>query len=411
MSTDVNRNPDRDMGTNELVPLEACLRLLGQTCRVAVPFPRLSVVSTWPIAPPQTKLNAQSLPLMTVAVLQGLIDLVHADADIEQLVWSPLAAHTRRIPAAVVYGFQEKLCQWKSKRNHLLPELDSESTLENLIQYKWEKFPIPPPGYSTVTPRACLTAAHYSFYMARMKWALCLLGEDTTRNEVSANFYFYEAMRFATTHASGTIKVRDLEDSYVPCEAVKAGFLPLLHITGLCSPRPSWLRWIQTLCEHIEQEGVLKGHTFSTNLGCLHTFEMYNEGDSPAMIERYSNPANRVICQLIPETDGRHYISYFARPMLESNPGSDGLAAYQPLGQARWRCYFGEHPCNAEIQIYDEDRIGMEPFSTNWLLTKLAAVDWMTWSTYAEFNLDHALRNHINGTRLLPPPDEMQSLA
>ncbi|KAJ5611036.1 hypothetical protein N7510_007755 [Penicillium lagena] len=402
---DSESNAHNDMRRRELAPLEACLRSIGQTCRVALPFPRM--LEVFPERTASLMRSTESTSAMDWPMLQGLINLVCAESDIEELVWSPLAAYSRRISSAVIYRFQEKLLKWRNHHSSLLPELDSsDSALEALLTYKWEKFSIPPSKYSSISPQGCLVAAHYSFYTARMKWALHLLDEDKEINQISANFYFYETMRFAATHASGSIEINDTQYSYSPREALKIGFLPLLHIIGLCSPEVSWLRWIIDLCEHIEQEGVLKGHTFAANLRCLQTFEMYTQKDTSAILQRLPDPENRVICQLIPETDGRHYTSYFAGRKLDSNHSIDGLAAYQILGHARWRCYFGEHPCNPEIEFYDENHT--ETLSKDSLLSKQAAVEWLVWSTDAEFNMDRAIRDHINGTRLVPPPDELQ---
>ena len=393
----------------DLRPLEACLRSLGLTCRVAVSFPRVMAMPSRSCPPRGPALTAQDTPRVMVDVLQSLVDLVSQDGDIEQLIWSPLMAASRRIPAAVIEGYEEKLREWRELHIYTLPEIDSDLALENMLRHNWDKYTMPPAAYSSAPPHTCLTAAHFNFYMGRIRWALCLLGQDAERNEQAAYFYFYEAMRFAATHASGPIQVKDVNDSYVPHEALKYGFLPLLHITGLCSPRPSWSRWIRELCNHIEHEGVFKGDTLGINLDCLHTFEMYSNEQAPAVLEKFPKAADRVICQMIPGIDGRNFVSYFARPKPGSDPQRDGLTAYQVLGHAKWRCYFGEFPCCPEIELYDQKRTSMESFSLDWLANTQSGLDWLTWSTNAEFNMDRAIQDHISGTRLLPAPDELQA--
>lgn len=401
-------NINGGMSKELTAPLETCLNSLRLTCHLAVPFPRLLAVFPTHDFIPRSSFVTHNLSTVNFPPLRELLDLVCADAEIEELIWCPINAYTRHIQAAVIHRFQEQLCKWRSRHEHHLPELISNSALESLLRYKWERFPMPPPGYSSIMPSACLTAAHYSFYMARLHWSLCLLDENKEANQISAEFYFYEAMRFATTHANRAIKVKNSEDSYVPCEALNAGFLTLLHVTGLCSPRPSWLHWIGKLCTLIEQEGVLKGHTYATNLDCLRTFEMYSQSESPALMERFPDPANRVICQLIPEIDGRHYTSYFAHSTFDADTGSDRLTTYRILGHARWRCYFGEHACEPEVEIYDKKPITTESF-VDWLLCQQAALDWARRSKFADFDMDRALRDHINGSRLLPPPGEVQA--
>jgi hypothetical protein len=377
----------------DLAPLASCLQSLKWVCRTALPLlPGL-------ISPTRYQTNFCSISSVeSPAVLQNLLDLLNTNDQIEQLIWDPVTAYRRRVSARMIHSFQETLLNWNHQHLHLFPERDLEYDPDD-AGHDREIYSLPPQGHLTSSSCASIAAAHYSFYMARLKWALCILGEDSKRSEMSANYYFFEAMRFAAIFSETTPNVAIYKDVYLPCEALKVGFLPLLHLTGLCCPRPSWLHWIRDYCSLIRQEGVFKGHTFSTNLECFHMFELL--GTKGASLEQYSAPASRVICQLIPESDGRHYMSYFARPTVEVDPNLDGLDGHSPLGHARWRCNFGEHPCSPDVHIYGEESLGDR--TTNWSSKSPAAVAWHEWSKHTEFSMDCALRNHINGSRLLPP--------
>jgi hypothetical protein len=344
-------------------------------------------------------------------VLQGLVDLVYADADIEELIWRPLVAHNRTVPAADIHRFIKTLLEWRSRHVDILPELDSDPDFENMNKSGENQLEIPPPPYSSVGATASLVAAHFNFYTGRMKWALCLLDEDSAANQASANFYYHQALRFVSGHVRVRANLDEPGDHYIPCDALKSGYLPLLHIIGQCSHRPSWLQWVSKTCEHINQEGMLKGHTFSTNLACLQTFELFSSGASSTVSDAFPDPWDRVICQLIPEPTGNHFISYFAKPRANPPAQRCDLNGYEILGHARWECFFGVRPCNPQIELYASEDMAGSSFTKDWLLSRPVATEWTNWSAKrVAFDMDRALRDHIDGTVMLPQPDGINNL-
>lgn len=346
--------------------------------------------------------------LNPLAALESLVNMISESCEMKELVWSPIATYTRNVSAQVLNDFEQKLIHWRNKYVELIPELDTNSALHALLVYGWSKFAMPPLPYTTISRSESLVAAHYNFYNARIKWALVLLEDDVPRNKPTAEFYFYETLRHAASHARFLNAAENDENTYIPCEALKVGLLPVLHIIGLCSPQPVWLEWIRDLSDQIVQEGVLKGHTFATNLDCLHKFESYRSGaDSSAIVDHYPEPAERVICQLIPETDGRHFTSFFAAPSAADNWRHTGLSAYHVIGSARWRCNYGEAPCTPVISMYDSEDVDLERFSTEWLYSTRPAVEWLSRSQEKEFRIEQALQDHISGTRLLLAADDL----
>jgi hypothetical protein len=342
-----------------------------------------------------------------LVALHSLVDLISGSCEIKELIWSPIAAYARRTSAQIIKSFEQRLMQWRNSHSDLIPELDTDVALNTLLVYKWSQFAMPPPPYTSTTRTKSLAAAHYNFYRARIKWALLLLGDDELQNKPAAEFYFYEALRHAASHIAFLTATDCDENIYIPCEALKIGLLPVLHIVGLCSPQPLWLEWIKDLSDQIIQEGVLKGHTFATNLDCLHKFEVRRSGSgNPDMLGRYPEPAERVICQLIPETDGRHFISFFAVPSAAHDPEHTGLDAYRVIGDARWRCGYDEGPCTPVVNMYDEDSANLEIFSADWLYSTQVARDWYAWSQEKGFHMERALQDHISGTRMLLAADE-----
>lgn len=251
--TETGADVDPNSRKSKLAPLVTCLQSLARTCRTFLYLPSDLVALT------RHRNSSCSIPCAeSPAALQKLLDLVSADSQIEQLIWDPAAAYRRRVTTGMIHSFREHLQSWFYQHSHIFPDGDPGHH-PNDDGHGREYHSLPPQAHLTSSPSASIAAAHYSFYMARMEWALCILGEDTRRNEISANHYFYSALRFAAIFPEATPDVAVSGDTYQPCEALKAGFLPLLHLIDLCCPRPSWLLWIKDYCELLLQEGVSKG--------------------------------------------------------------------------------------------------------------------------------------------------------
>jgi hypothetical protein len=394
-------------GNKNFEPLRDCLRSLSQTCYITLPLQLIAASTKQHLSAFYLETGGHEHSAATASgALCSLVDLLVEDFEMKEVVWSPIAAYARNTSVEKLTDFEQKLVSWRNACMEIFPDLDTDSALNTLLVYKWSQFAIPPPPYTSTTRHKSLAAAHYNFYRARVKWALILLGHDVLQNKLVAEFYFYEALRHATSHMAVRSTTDHDEDTYIPCEALKIGLLPVLHIIGLCSPDPLWLEFIKDVSDQITQEGVIKGHTFATNLGCLHRFEMYRLGsDNPTKLERYPEPGERIICQLVPETDGRHFTSFFSAPAAGSNPQDSGLAPYRVIGQARWRCNYEEGPCTPIFTMYDS--ANLESFSMDWLYNTQPVLDWLSWSQEKEFDMKRALEDHISGTRLLLAADTM----
>jgi hypothetical protein len=252
-----------------------------------------------------------------------------------------------------------------------------------------------------MTRLTSLAAAHYNFYEARMKWAMLLISNDQEDDRLAAEFYFYEALRHATSHTPQLTAFDGSDNAYIPCEALNAGLLALLHQIGLCSPQPTWVEWIIGLCEKIVQEGVLKGLAFAKHLDCLHRLEVSLHSNGQTTMEQYPPPKERTITVLIPEADGRHLTAFFASPKHGDKPRREGLSAYKVIASARWKCNHGETPLTPEITMYDPDVAALNHFSMEWLNITRQGQEWLAWGRQREFSMDCALQDHISGTRLL----------
>src|SRR5690242_5095783 len=186
-----------------LSPLRECLQSLSQTCYVTLPLRMIHVTSEQHFDHDEFEnLEPESSPSTPLTALQSLVDMISEKSEIEDLVWSPTAAYARAISTSAMNDFERKLIDWKDKHLELIPELDTESALDALLVYRWSQFAIPPPPYTATTRMKSLAAAHYNFYRGRIRWALILLEDDVLRNKPTAEFFFYEALRHAASHAA-----------------------------------------------------------------------------------------------------------------------------------------------------------------------------------------------------------------
>ncbi|KAL6878950.1 hypothetical protein J3F83DRAFT_724501 [Trichoderma novae-zelandiae] len=164
--------------------------------------------------------------------------------------------------------------------------------LETLLYYRiygeiWSLSP------TRQEPPALLKGAMYNFIMARVLWTLCLhdKSQDAKKLESEADMYFYQTMRFAATYAatksSKTLPSSTYStDAPVISEELDRSFLPMLYITGQCSPQPSWLRWIAQLMKQIGEQGLFNGFVLSASLQVLHKMELSENLLSTDRIDR-----------------------------------------------------------------------------------------------------------------------------
>ncbi|KAL7790904.1 hypothetical protein V8C37DRAFT_383576 [Trichoderma ceciliae] len=388
-----------------LESLETALRALAWTCYMAVPLPGmlLSVGRTM-----TTGHTAPGPFFLQRSLLQILVA-----SEVHDEIWN--LAPVRQESSVLLDGIhrlQHNLREWRESHGHLHPNPETDTaapaSLDNLEECH---FPIPPSPYLALPPHLCLYGAMFNFLMARIMWTLCLhdKSRDAKKMESEAYMYFYQTMRFAATHAANSSS-RTLPngtystDASVSSEEMDRSFLPILYITGQCCPQPSWLRWIAQLMKQIGDQGLFNGFVLSASLKVLHRMELSHNLLSTDRIERYPNPALRIISTLIPETNAQGFVCYYAKPSrFNSGWINRDTLTYYPIAHARFSPELDDDSAaKREIDIYDEHRSMVEQFTSEWILSRPIASNWQSRSSGARFNLDHVLRDHINGSRLLP---------
>ncbi|CAI6332960.1 unnamed protein product [Periconia digitata] len=388
----LHRSNEYRKDTRGMYPVQDCLRSLDRICYVALPLDRIHVDSKLILSEYNSHHRGQnSGESRDFISLRSLVSIIFEDEKIRRLVWSPTAIYTQETPLDSIYSVEEKLEQWKRLYLDLIPELDTDAALAILLDYPDHQAPrlvMPPSRYRSTTPHTSLAALHFNFYVARLKLALVLLGVDPTRNKMQTNFYLYETLKHAASHVTRG-----------PWDALQVGVLPILHIVGLCSPRPSWVEWIKKACRSKSTEGIFNGHAFATNLESLHLMEGNRKSASLLRADEYPDPTKRVICEFVPELDGHHFISFFAAPIPDLEAQQERRGGYRTIGHTRWRYLHDED--GSYTPTWPLWRMYKEPFSEEWIYSTEAAQSWLQHARQKMFSLTRAMEEHMRGSEIL----------
>lgn len=325
-----------------------------------------------------------------------LLEIVSADVKIKELIWSPFTAQFISASPDKVHVFNNQLREWKLRHIDAVIKYNVESSLADQLYSidSIDGFPVPPDPVSTIPPQLATVFALYAFCKARMSWTLSLINDDG-KLERDTYFYVYQVMRFTANLAENSIT--DTEEPYLPCETTKLGVAPMLYLAGCCCPKQSWLSWISRQLRAIGQEGLFNCLALAHSLDALSILQKEENPD------RFSPPSSRAISVLIPYSNERSFVTYYAKPRLDRD--ALGNVFYYPLGHSKWSAVGDMEP---EVEVYDVTRSSDENFNADWLFTQPVVMRWVEWSRRWEFDVDRAIEDHINGGCLLPDAESMK---
>ncbi|KAJ5666106.1 uncharacterized protein N7477_008554 [Penicillium maclennaniae] len=387
-------------------PIELCLQDLDLIRRVTLPDPKV-IKMIYPlyrqghspsISPSSPQMGLDSSPRL---MLQQVLDIGSMDAEIKQLTWCPIGVNLRQLPEAKLLAIIESLKAWKNTHAVLFHRFEVDEALSDPVNFNYvalDKLSMPPSPHHMLPKDYCLALALYSFYRARLLWALSIHNHGESNFELDAYHFIYQFLRFVKTATDAPPSTS--QDSPLGCEALRIGFSPMLFLAGQSCAKPAWLRWISFELDRVGQEGVFNNKAFSSSLDVLSTLETrINRNPRQTGIEHFSSPISRVLSVLFPDMDGRAYVTYYGRV---SERDADGGSLYSPLCIARWSAVVnGGRPV---VNTFDG---ALETVYSEWVLHQGLVRDWVQWLTFSEFDLNQTLHDHMNGSRLLPNRDDM----
>ncbi|KAJ5988516.1 hypothetical protein N7481_003726 [Penicillium waksmanii] len=382
--------------------IESSLRDLELICRIVRPFPSplepnfLSNAEKLTVNLPASffELGASSSSIL----IQQLLEFTSADLDLKHLIWCVYAAHYKTASREKILAFLQALDDWKTYNSTLFQTMKADDFQPDLDEFSYQglgKFPFPPLPHKHTSWESCLVLALYSFYKARLLWALCLLGDQDRKIELDSYFHVYELLRY--TRTALTISHRSSSLSMVMCENLRIGFSPLLYLAGRCCPSAPWLRWIIQELENVGPEGIFQNKQFAATLDLLLSLEELKTRDLHLSSDgaNFVHPSMRTIAVFIPDIDGRSFEAYYGRLRgSSSDNGNDTQFALSKV--AHWlQTTKDSEPSIEDYEIYPQ------PFSPNWLMEQPIVKKWLDWSCVTEFDLNQVIQDHIAGNRLL----------
>ncbi|KAJ5088911.1 hypothetical protein N7456_012527 [Penicillium angulare] len=391
-----NRYPVNDF----VSPIESSIRDLELICRIVRPFPS----PLEPISLPNAEKSTVNLPFSffgsvagsSLAILQQLLEFTSADLDLKHLVWCVYAAHYKTVSKEKVMAFLKALENWRTNNSSALDDLGSAHFLPSQPHFSYQslaKLEFPPPPYANLPEDSCLPLALYTFYRARLLWALCLLGDPNGELELETYFHIYQFLRYTRTALIYSSHLTSKGNGL--CENLRIGFSPLLYLAGRCCPTPLWIRWIIEELEGIKHEGVFQSKAFATTLDILLSLEHDNLGivNPSSFAQRLVTPGSRIVALFVPGIDGRSYEAYYARP---NETGQDTKMDFIVSKVARW----ADAATEKSPVIQDYEAIA-QLFSREWLMQQPLVQKWLAWNYDSEFDFNQVIQDHITGNRLL----------
>ncbi|PYH48155.1 Zn(II)2Cys6 transcription factor domain-containing protein [Aspergillus saccharolyticus JOP 1030-1] len=317
-------------------------------------------------------------------MLQELLDLVSdQDGEVRELIWNPIALHLRPWLTTTVGRVLRRLEDWRDFHQTALSKLndDTQAAPQRFTRRTIDSLDIPPRPLSTVQEDEYLYLALYTFYQARLHWALALRNNtNRTQSELTAYRYLYQHMRLlaAVLVNRSSIKIMSLM-----CESLRVGFAPMLHLLGSLCPCRSWVRWIITALKDLGCHGLFDGPAFATSLEVWLTMQTHEDQGR----EWLPAPRSRVIEVLVPCHAGRGRVAWYARPRTGSG--------HTPCAVARWSAPTTTN--EPEIEFLDT----IQTFDWEWVLEQQVVKDWIDWAGDGGFDPEVVLRDHIEGGRLM----------
>ena len=387
-------------------PLEWSLTDLESMCRIVVPFPKLIESCDGRIASPgnadmQTPSSDVSATaassLSPLGMQQSFLALLSANPEISELMWSPFAPYSRCVAARNIVAFLDDVKNWKAAHHaSLVANSEIEDSISDPDTFTFDALDglsMPPLSFISVPRHMCLLLALYSFCRARLSWSLSLLGDEHRKFELEAYFFIYQQLRFVGAVAD--TRPTTAEMTLITCESLKVSFGPMLHLAAYCSPTLDWLQWIVIQLERIGTVGLFHSRAFAASLKVWSSLEL---DCSIAMRQldanRFSIPSRRIISVLVPDVSGKNYFTFFARSRSDGRGGE--VSSYVPLAVASWSM-LNENK-EPRLDIFEPTQ---QQFNNEWLMSQAVVANWTTWFRHPEFNLDRALRDHIDGGHVL----------
>lgn len=197
-------------------------------------------------------------------------------------------------------------------------------------------------------------------YMGRTMWMISQASGGNPYCELAACRCAYHNMQII----EGTWREHDerrLEErQYLPCNALKIGFIPIVYLSAHYCYNPNWQQWIAEKIYALGQEGLFCGEAFATTLESSNLVQTHVErtssserGDIDRKIHSPTKLDSIVIVPILMlDAKGQDFIAYYIRA-LGAKP-NDRETAVEIFGRGRWSKSSEDSSRNLSIEFFHQ---------------------------------------------------------
>jgi hypothetical protein len=319
-------------------PLACCVSELGLVVQIILPLPLATFPFVGAATPTPAPYSSDGFGASSHD-LRHLLDLICAHRWINVAIWSCLCNTEDRLSHQTLINFQSDLLNWRTRATSTFEDYDEDPSLaEPALSLASLPFPPKPQSFSSMD--AALAAAIFHCYMGRTMVMASLATGGDEACETAAVLHLYHILRIVQGIDEEKSKQKF---EYMPCNAVKMGFIPILFLGSQFSYDSRWLQFIIDKLMSIGQEGLFDGEAFANVLQPLALFQGHAkklqacESVNEKLKSAFSLQS-RVIAVLIPSPEEKRAVAYYVRA-LEPNPQSIARGkrkVVQIVGRARW---------------------------------------------------------------------------
>lgn len=341
--------------------LKVAAREVELAAQILVPLPSAHIAGSTGIASPDYGFRmTRNTPTQEK---QQLIDLLCAHDTVTRAAWRPLGETSHTVDATALLDYQGELLRWRESATLTFAEYDNTPDTSLTSDIDWsslQDLPLPPEPQVFDSMDGALAAALYNCHMGRTMMLLYLASNGVQEAYEYASYaYIYQNLRIiAGIWQDSDQRVLD-ERIYLPCNALKVGFIPLLYMGATYAYSAAWQQWTAAKLHSIGQEGFFSGEAFARCLEALALFQSQAQRtrQTPwsAKLEVRSplgNPFSRIIPILLPDIEGTSYVAYYVQYVPDEK---DPRSSAQIIGKASWGKTDSENPENLAMAFFDQN--------------------------------------------------------
>lgn len=342
--------------------LKFAAREVELAAQILVPLPSAHIAGSPGIASPDYGLKMA--PTTATQEKQQLIDLLCAHDAVTRAAWRPLGETSHTTDVTTLLDYQGELLRWRESASITFAEYENSPDGSLASDINWAslgELPLPPEPQNFDSMDAALAAALYNCHMGRTMMLLYLASNGVQEAyEFAAYAYIYQNLRIMAGVWQDNDQRKLDERIYLPSNALKVGFIPLLYMGATYAYSAAWQQWTAAKLHSIAQEGFFSGEAFARCLESLALFQSQAQRtrQTPwsAKLEVRSplgNPFSRIIPIMLPDIEGTSYVAYYVQYVPNE---ADPRSSAQIIGKASWGKTDAENPSeNLSMAFYDHN--------------------------------------------------------